>query len=57
MNALTPTEQINALRRERTALIAKVARLEADVAYIAMMTGVDLTQKETEEDAKDEDEE
>lgn len=46
MKALTPTEQINALRRERTALLAKVTKLEADLAYLAMMVGVDLKQKE-----------
>ena len=56
MKILNRAEQIKEIRRERTALLAKVAKLEADLAYLAMMVGVDLgkggstSEKETEEE-------
>ena len=42
MRALTPTEQINLLRKEKSAQTAKIRELEADLAYLAMMVVVDL---------------
>lgn len=42
MRAMTQTEQINLLRREKSAQTARILKLEADLAYLAMMVGVDL---------------
>lgn len=47
MKILNQAEQIKEIRRERTALLAKVAKLESDLAYLAMMVGVDLQKGES----------
>lgn len=53
MHLLNPTQQMIELRKELTALLKRMANLEADMAYLAMMVGVNLTQEEQNEKDKE----